>query len=69
MQSNRLVYSHKTPEDFGRAIEVRVTTDSVRVVCDAPGIAAVSHVLSWQEWDELVAAVDAASLPPFEGAL
>lgn len=56
------VYEHRTPEDHNRAIEVRVIGGTVRVVCDAPGIAAVSHVLSWQEWDELVHAVDAALL-------
>ena len=56
----RKVYEHRTPEDFDRAIEVRVSSEQVRVICDAPGIASVSHVLTWQEWDELVAAVDAA---------
>lgn len=55
---NKLVYSHRVPEDFNRAIEVRVTERTVRVICDAPGIAAVSHVLTWGEWRELVAAVD-----------
>lgn len=54
------VYEHRTPEDHDRALEVRVTRDEVRVVCDAPGIAAVGHALSWSEWRALVSAVDAS---------
>lgn len=54
------VYEHRTPEDHDRALEVRVTRDSVRVICDAPGIASVSHLLTWGEWRELVSAVDAS---------
>lgn len=54
------VYEHHAHDDPERAVEVRVSTTVVRIICDAPGLASVSHVLSWGEWRELVAAVDAS---------
>lgn len=67
MKQSTLVYVHRTPEDHNRAIEARVIAGTVRIVCDAPGIAAVSHVLGWQEWDELVRAVEAGLEAEKEG--
>ena len=54
----RKVFNHSDALEPHRSIEVSLNDQVVRVTCDAAGIAAVSHVLSWQEWEELVAAVN-----------
>ena len=48
------VYVHSDEQDPGRVLEVRTNDSVVRVTCDAAGLAAVSHVMPWQEWEELV---------------
>lgn len=54
------IYEHRVPDDFDRSLSLHVSAVAVRIVCDAPGIASVSHVLGWSEWRELVATVDAS---------
>lgn len=50
-------YEHH--DELLRARTLIIETDGqvVRVACDSPGIAAVSHVLTVEEWDVLVASV------------
>lgn len=40
-----------------RTLLVECDTTHVRIVCDSPGVASVSHVLTWDEWARMIAAV------------
>ena len=54
------MFKHVVPTDYDRSLEVSVSAVAVRITCDAPGIAAVSHSLTWAEWRDLVATIDAS---------
>lgn len=58
----RLVFKHVDPLALHRSLVVEADTEHVKIACDQPGVVAVSHILTWQEWDELV---DAVARPPF----
>jgi hypothetical protein len=54
-------YLHRDELLPERTLEVETDCQVVRVVCDSPGIASVSHVLTLAEWDVLVASVREAT--------
>lgn len=53
-------YIHRDEERPERTLEVQTNDEHVRIVCDSPGVASVSHVLTWLQWSELIADVDVA---------
>ena len=53
----RRVYRHADELAPHRALTIEADGDSVKVICDQPGVASVSHVLGWQEWQELARCV------------
>lgn len=53
----RKAFLHNDELKPQRTLLVEVDTRQVRIVCDSPGVASVSHVLTWDEWARLVTAV------------
>lgn len=53
----RRIFEHRDELLPQRMLRVETNGQVVKVTCDAPGIAKVSHVLTLAEWDVLVATV------------
>jgi hypothetical protein len=53
----RKAFLHNDELNVQRTLLVEVDTERVRIVCDAPGIASVSHVMSWADWNRMVVSV------------
>jgi len=65
----RKAYQHHDELSPDRLLTVETDTEHVRIACDSPGVASVSHVLSWDEWAALVASVmDPNAIVPPEAA-
>lgn len=61
------IYEHRDELRADRTLTIEADAEHVRIACDSPGIASVSHVLSWGEWREMAAVVD-GSWPEEVGA-